>query len=90
MESLACGTPVVTTRGTALWSELAASGGAEVAEPNHRAIAEAIQRVAFDPQRRETMGRQGRSWVMQSLATDRVLARYEAAYRNDAANGDSG
>jgi len=86
-ESLACGTPVVTTRGTDIWSELESSGGALIAEPTAEAFAVAIVTLLSDSQRRQRMGRDGRRWVFDWLERRKVVDRYERLYREAAANG---
>jgi glycosyltransferase involved in cell wall biosynthesis len=78
-EALACGTPVVTTRGTDIWRELADSG-AKIAENESHAIAAAIGELLADDASRAKLGQQGREYVRNWLAEDKVQAGYERMY----------
>jgi glycosyltransferase involved in cell wall biosynthesis len=78
-EAMACGTPVVTTRGTDIWRELA-EAGAKIVENEPRAIAEAIAGLLADDVGRDQLGRQGREYVRNWLAEDKVQAAYERVY----------
>lgn len=79
-ESLACGTPVVTTRGVDIHPELRASGGACITEQDAVAIADVVQNLLSDPRRMAEMGRLGREWVFRELDSERIAARYVALY----------
>lgn len=79
-ESLACCTPVVTTRGVDIWPELEESGGAVIAERTPEAFADAIGSLLKDASRRETMGASGRVWVMDQLNPDAIAVRFEEMY----------
>ncbi len=81
LESLACGTPVITTKGVDIWPELESTGGAVIADASPDAIADAIVALLADDQRRQSMGVKGRDWVLQNLTVERVLDRYEQLYR---------
>ena len=79
-ESLACGTPVVTTRGTDIWREVEAAGGVvTTAEPAD--LAAAISTLLDDPNELAERGRRGRAWVFEHLDPDRLGAAYLDAYR---------
>jgi glycosyltransferase involved in cell wall biosynthesis len=78
-EAMACGTPVVTTRGTDIWHELEA-GGARIVDFNPSEIADAIADTLNDEQRRRRIGEQSRDYVNQWLDTDRTAAAYEQMY----------
>ena len=81
LESLACGTPVITTKGVDIWPELESTGGAVIADASPNAIADAVVELLADDQRRQSMGVKGRDWVLQNLTVERVLDRYERLYR---------
>jgi glycosyltransferase involved in cell wall biosynthesis len=78
-EALACGTPVVTTRGTDIWQELA-EAGAKIVDNEPRAIADAIANLLADDAARDQLGRQGRDYVRNWLAEEKVQAGYERMY----------
>lgn len=79
-EALACGTPVVTTKGVDVWPELESSGGAKIVDRTAEAFAEAIRGRLGNPDTTEEMGRSGREWVMRELAPTRVIGRFRAMY----------
>jgi len=77
-EAIACGTPVVTTRGVDTWRELADECGAVIVDPTPEAFAGAIARALStpDPAARE----RARAHVLETMAPEATLARYEAMY----------
>jgi glycosyltransferase involved in cell wall biosynthesis len=79
-ESLACKTPVVTTRGVDIWPELEESGGAVIAEQTPEAFADAISGLLEDTERRRVMGEAGRAWVFDYLDPDAIAGRFEQMY----------
>ena len=81
IESLVCATPVITTKGVDIWSELESSGGALIAEQTPQAMAEAVANLLRDPDRLAAMRTKGRRWVLENLSLEQVLGRYEQLYR---------
>lgn len=79
-ESLACRTPVVGTKGTDIWRELASSGGAVIAERTPEAFADALAGLLADAARRGSMGESGRRWVFDALDEGRISAEFEKMY----------
>ncbi len=79
-ESLACRTPLITTRGVDIWPELEASGGAIIADRTPEAFADAIEGIVADPETSPTMGEAGRRWVMEHLDVDRITTRFVEVY----------
>ncbi len=101
-ESLACGTPVLTTRAAATWRELECSGGAgiigkiasdvpygEVGGGEVGELALVLGDLISDRRRLHEMGRTGRQWVLKHLDPGEVTGRYIEMYR-DAVGGRSG
>jgi glycosyltransferase involved in cell wall biosynthesis len=80
-EALACRTPVVTTRGTDIWRELA-DAGARIVEQNPKAIAAAVAELLADDQLRAELGNRGRVYVRNWLSEGKVAAGYEQMYRD--------
>jgi glycosyltransferase involved in cell wall biosynthesis len=80
-EALACGTPVVTTRGTDIWKELA-DAGAKIVDNQPADIAQAIAELLSNDEERVSRGAKGRRYVQSWLAEDKVLTGYEQMYRN--------
>ena len=79
LESLAAGTPVVTTRGTDIWQEIAGAGQA-VVENTAEKLAEAIGKLLDDPARAKELGESGRAWALTRFDTDKLAAEYENLY----------
>jgi glycosyltransferase involved in cell wall biosynthesis len=78
-ESLACGTPIVTTKGTDIWPELQAAG-ARLCTTDPASIADAIASLLADPPLARELGRRGREWVLSFLDPDRLAGEYERLY----------
>lgn len=83
-ESMACGTPVVTTRGADTWRQVEESGGGRIVEPTAEAFAGAISELLGDDRLRRAMGQAGRQWVGEWLDPIRLLRCYEEMYREAA------
>lgn len=81
-EAMACGTPVITTRGVDIWNELDQSGGAVITSLDPADIAYTITELLTDKARREHMSGVARSWVFQWLESSRVIGQYEELYRS--------
>ena len=77
IESLACATPVITTRAVDIWPELQSSGASVIVDATPDATAAALSELLGDRARREAVGPTGRAWVLDNLSVDRVLDRYE-------------
>ncbi len=86
VEALASGTPVVTTRGTDIWREIEAAGG-RVVERGASAIAGAVAEAVADRESLAELGLEGRAHVLDWLAEERVVGRYEALYRKALGGG---
>ncbi len=79
-EAMSCGTPVITTRGTDIWSEVESAGGI-IVEQEAQAIAGAIQDLAKDRDHCRALGERGRQWVLERFDRKRLIQEYEAMYR---------
>ncbi len=79
-EALACGTPVVTTRGTDIWPELM-QAGAKIVLSSPQEIADAVASLLNNADHRNELGQQGREYVLKWLEPDHVIAGYEQMYR---------
>jgi len=82
IESLACGTPVVTTRGVDIWEELQ-QAGAMIVEPAPAPLAESIVTLLQSPTPSAHTGAGGRKWVFIHLDPAELTSKYEAAYRGE-------
>ena len=83
-ESLACGTPLVTTRGTDTWRELQDTGAARiVGDPatTPDELAGAIAPLIADRPALRAMGRSGRRWVLDHLEPSRVVPQFVSMYQ---------
>jgi len=79
VEALACGTPVLTTKGTDIWEEIEQAGGVIV--PREAGLlAETMGRLLDDDALREELGPRGRSYIYKWLSHDRVVGQYEELY----------
>jgi glycosyltransferase involved in cell wall biosynthesis len=78
-ESLACRTPVITTRGVDIWRELE-QGGAIIVDRTPAAIADAVASLLADPSRRDLLSRRGRDWVVKNLDPEKSALAYEKIY----------
>jgi glycosyltransferase involved in cell wall biosynthesis len=85
-EAMACGVPVVTTRGTDIWRELQ-RGGACIVDAEPPSIAACIAEILHDSAKAAAMSAQGVAFVREWLDADRLAARYETMYRNAIARG---
>ena len=78
-EAMACGTAVITTRGTDVWHELE-EGGARIVDPTPQRIAESIIEVVSDRDKCRQIGLKALEFVYRWLDRDHVSAAYEDMY----------
>ncbi len=83
VEALACGTPVVTTRGTDIWQEIQNAGGV-IVEQTPDAIAAAIRDLLADSPSLIARGKRGQQWVNTTLDVETLARRHEVMYRQTA------
>jgi glycosyltransferase involved in cell wall biosynthesis len=84
LEALACGTPVVTTKGVDIWKELQ-EAGARIVDPAPEQLAEAIGEMLQDRRGLKELGCRGRSWVFERYEPRKLALEYETFYRSVAA-----
>lgn len=80
-ETLACGTPVLTTRGLDLGSQFAATGAVRTVDRTPSAFAAEIAAMLDLGQAElRAAGERGRSWVLENFAAPHRLPAYEELY----------
>jgi glycosyltransferase involved in cell wall biosynthesis len=79
-ESLAAGTPVITTKGTDIWPDLE-QAGATITESNPESIAAAIENFLARKNELPALGKRGRAWAFNTLAVEPLTRKYEAIYQ---------
>ncbi len=85
-ESLACETPVITTRGVDIFEELT-EAGAIIVDRKVESIANAIRIALSDREGLKELGQRGRAWVFQTLDPEIVASQYEKLYHRVIGNG---
>ena len=81
-ESMACGTPVLTSSGIDLCDDLERSGGAILCDRTPEHFALALKQMLDDREKREEMGKRGREWVFENFSEDHILNAHETLYQN--------
>ena len=79
-EAMACGVPVVSTDGGAL-PEVVGDAGVTVPARDADAMADAIDALLRDPQRREELGARGRQRILEQFCWDVCAGQMVAYYR---------
>lgn len=88
VEAMACGTPVITTKGVDIWPELEGSGGAVIVDRvDAPTLAREVRALLEDGARRAAMGARAREWALRELDEGAVVERYREMYRKVAARG---
>jgi glycosyltransferase involved in cell wall biosynthesis len=88
-ESLAAGTPVVTTPLVDTASELVKSGGCYLVDQDGALLADCLGALLADRERLRVSGLRAREWIFQEFATSRIAALYEEMFDDTAAYGGS-
>lgn len=81
-ESLASGTPVVTTNLVDTRREIERSGGGLIVSQDATQFADAIGSFVSGERNGVTMGAAGREWTLHNLETSKVAAEFEAIYQS--------
>ena len=79
-ESLASGTPVLTTKGVDIWPELESSGAATILENSVEAFENELHRLLTQRDALEAMRANAKPWVFEAFDEQKLLARYEEMY----------
>jgi glycosyltransferase involved in cell wall biosynthesis len=81
-EALACGTPVLTTRGVDTWRELAQSGAAELTDQatSPRRLADRIAALTANGASLAERAQRGRPWVFDTLDPGKIAALFNESY----------
>jgi len=79
-EAMAAGTPVLTTRGTDVWREIAEAGGT-IGGTEPVELAATIRRLLENPALLAESGRRGCEWVGENLGQDKIAGGFEQIYR---------
>ncbi len=79
-ESLACGTPLLTTYAVDTWPELKSSGGAEIEEQNAESFARAAARMLMDRAGLRAKGEAARVWALREMDPVRIVGMFVRAY----------
>ena len=87
IEAMACGVPVVTTKGVDIWRDLESSGSARIVDQDAAAIAATLKDLLSDRAALAAMGEAARPWVMRTYAEELLIGRYEQLYRTVALTG---
>lgn len=79
-EAMACGVPVITTKGVDIWPELEESGGAIIINGSVNQLATSITKLLNDSSTRLSMGNAAKKWVQDSFTGETVVNRYLDLY----------
>ncbi|HYE61569.1 MAG TPA: glycosyltransferase [Phycisphaerales bacterium] len=85
IESMACGTLVVTTKGVDIWRDIQGSGGAAIVEPTAEGLCGELASLLQQPRILDRMGQKARTWALRQFDEHRLIARFEELYGQAAA-----
>ena len=80
IEALGCGTPLVTTRGVDIASELQQSGAVSLVERHPVAFADALEKSISHAEQRESAGQSARAWLFRQFDEAPVMQQMLALY----------
>lgn len=89
IEALACGTPIVTTKGVDIWRDIEASGTGVICDQAPHILAQTISTILSDNSFREGMAAKARPWVFREFDESALRRRFEDMYAM-AANASMG
>jgi len=87
-EAMACGVPLVSTDGGAL-PEVVGAAAMVVPTQSPDALAQAIDSLLRDPQRRASLGQAGRERILENFSWERCAQRMSDYYAEMLARADS-
>ena len=81
LEAMACGLPVVATSGSGASEVVIQDENGVLVEPGDaHALAEALEDLLLDDERRHRLGRDARAWVVAEADREACLDRLEKVY----------
>jgi len=80
-EAMACGLPVITTKGVDIWQELQQSGGAIIIGDSAGQLVSSITSLLEDDSKRTLASEAAKMWVTSTFMGDAVVNRYIELYR---------
>lgn len=87
LEAMACGLPVVVSKGVYLYPEIERAGAGLVVDGEPAGLAAAMETLLEDPALRVRLGAAGRRLVRKRFSAERVAAEMRAVYRSILAGG---
>lgn len=80
-EALACGLPVITTKGVDIWPELLESGASSIVDGTDEAFSNEIAKLIEHTELRQEMASKGRPFVMRAFDEKYLAECYERMYQ---------
>jgi len=77
LQSLACGTPVITTKSGAIPEYITSEVGFLVPERDSKALAEAMRKLLQDEKLRERLGQTGRQYILENFDAKKTVQKVE-------------
>lgn len=77
LQSLACGTPVITTKSGAIPEYINSEVGILVPERNAKALADAMRKLLSNRPYREKLGRSGRAYILANFDAQKTIQKTE-------------
>jgi glycosyltransferase involved in cell wall biosynthesis len=77
LQSLACGTPVITTKSGAIPEYINSKVGILVPERDSKALAKAMRKLLSDSKYRKKLGRAGRQYILENFDAQKTIVKTE-------------
>jgi glycosyltransferase involved in cell wall biosynthesis len=77
LQSLACGTPIITTKSGAIPEYINSKVGILVPERDAKALANAMRKLLSNSKYRERMGAAGRQYILENFDARKTIAQTE-------------